>query len=75
VVSGTCDAVSEELNGRDEEPCGCGGDGVFQVLGKAGVTVQPCQGALDDPTARETFEAGGDILSLDDFEGPFSEAE
>ena len=31
------------------EPCGGALDGIFEVFGEATVSIEPCEGALDDP--------------------------
>ena len=68
-----CDRADEELDRSDEQP-GCGGgDGLFKVLGKAAVAVQPSEGSLDNPAARENHEALCGIGALDDLDGPFAD--
>lgn len=73
MIAGFCDASGEELDRSDEEPCGCGRDGLFEVLGEAAVAIEPCQGSFDDPSAKQDFEALCDIGSLDDFDGPLAD--
>lgn len=46
---------------------------MLEVLSEATVSVQPGQGSLDDPAARENHEALCGIGPLDDFEGPFAD--
>jgi hypothetical protein len=46
---------------------------LFEVLGETAVSVEPCQGAFDDPAAGQEFEALGGIGSLDDFERPLAD--
>lgn len=70
----SCDASGEELYGGDEEPSGCRRDGLFEVLGEASVSAEPCQRSLDDPPAGQDFEALRGIGPLDDFDGPFTYA-
>src|SRR5450756_143954 len=40
---------------------------IFPVLGKPAATIEPRNGALDDPSARQNDEAFGPIGTLDDF--------
>lgn len=56
-----CDPPGEELDGRDEQPSGCGSGGLFEVLGAAAVAAEPCQRSFDDPAAGQDFEALGGI--------------
>src|SRR5438105_2644605 len=42
-------------------------------LGKAEIAVEPSQGTLDDPAARQEFEADRVLRSLDDFDCPLAE--
>jgi hypothetical protein len=72
MIAGFCDASREELDRSYEEPCGCGRDGLFEVLGEA-VAIEPCQGSFDDPAARQDFEALCGIGSLDNFDGPLAD--
>lgn len=62
------------MYGCDEAPCGCRSDGLLEVLGQASVSVEPSQGTLHDPASRQDFEALGCVGSLDDVDGPFSDA-
>jgi hypothetical protein len=39
MISYSCDTSYEELDGGDEEPCGCRGDGLLEVLGEAAIAV------------------------------------
>ena len=82
MIAWLCDAPDEELDGSDEQPCGCRGDGLLEVLGETAVAIEPCEGALDDPTARQKLEAPsaklrtcfGGIGSLDDLDAPLAKA-
>lgn len=69
-----CDAPGKELDGCDEELGGGGFDGLFEVLGEAGVAAEPCQRSFDDPATGQDFEALCGIGSLDDLDGPFADA-
>lgn len=62
------------MDGSDEEPCGCRGDCLLEVLGEASVSVKPCQRALDHPAAGQHLEALGGVGPLDDLDGPFADA-
>ena len=72
MISWPCDPPREELDGSDEEPCGCRGDGLREVLAEATGSVEPCESALDDPAAGQEFEAFCPIGTLDDFERPLA---
>ena len=74
MIAWLCDAPDEELDGSDEQPCGCRGDGLLEVLGETAVPIEPCQGPLDDPTARQQLEAFSGIGSLDDLDAPLAKA-
>ena len=43
-------------------------DGGLEVFCQPAAPTEPCEGALDDPAARQKFEAFGGIGTLDDFE-------
>jgi hypothetical protein len=62
------------LHGCDEAPCGCRCDCLFEILCQPSVSVEPCQGTLHDPASRQEFEALGCVGSLDNVDGPFSDA-
>lgn len=68
-----CESAHEELDAGEEEPGFGAGDGGFGVLGEAAIAIEPSQGALDDPAARQHLEALYGIGSLDDLEGPSTE--
>lgn len=53
----------------DVYPGLCGSDGFLPVLGQPAASPQPCEGALDDPAARQNLEAFGFIRPLDDLQG------
>ena len=55
-------------------PGGRRGDGLLEVLGEASVPVEPCQGALDDPSPGQHFEALGGVGPLNDLDGPLADA-
>jgi hypothetical protein len=48
-------------------------DGAVEVLCEASISVQPGEGPLDHPAAREHDEAFGDIGPFDDLDGPFAD--
>jgi hypothetical protein len=73
VISCSCDAACEELDRGDEQPCGCRGDGLLEVLGEATVAVQPSEDSLDNPTAREDDTPLCGIGAFDDLDGPFAD--
>src|ERR1019366_10372840 len=52
---------SEQLDGGDVEPARGAFDGCFEVLGKAAVAVEPSDGSLDHPPARQELEPLGGI--------------
>ena len=57
----------------DEEP-GLGAcDGLLPILGQTPAPAEPCEGALDDPSSRQHFEALGGIGALDDLQGPVTD--
>lgn len=64
----------EELDGSDKRPSGGRSGGLLEVFGEAVVSVEPCQSALDHPSARKEFAALGCIGSVDDLDGPFADA-
>ena len=74
MISGSCYPSRNELHGGDEQPCRSRGDGLLEVLGEASVPVEPCQRALDHPTAGQDLEALCGVGSLDDLDGPFADA-
>ena len=47
---------------------------MLEVLGETAVAIEPCEGALDDPTARQKLEAFGCIGLLDDLDCPLADA-
>ncbi len=47
---------------------------MFEVHGEATVAAEPCQGAFDDPAARQDFKVLGGIGSLDDLDSSFADA-
>ena len=69
-----CDTSGEELDGCDEQPGGCGCDGLFEVLGETAVAAEPGQRSFDDPPAGQDLEAFCGIGPLDDLDGPFADA-
>lgn len=50
----------------DEDPGRCGFDGSLEVLGQPSASAQPREGPLNDPSARQDFEAFGAVRPLDD---------
>ena len=61
-----CDAS----NVGDGDPCPCTGNGFFPILCQAAAAAEPCEGALDHPTAGHDFEAIGGVGAPDDLDGP-----
>jgi hypothetical protein len=61
------------LHGGQEEPSLGAGDGSLEVLGEAAIAVEPGEGPFDDPAARQEFEAGRVLRSLDDLNRPLAE--
>jgi hypothetical protein len=55
----------------DEEPCGFGCSGSFEVLGEAAASAEPGEGAFDDPAPRQKLEALDAQRSLDDPDSPW----
>ena len=47
---------------------------MFEVLGKSAVSIEPCERALDNPSARENDKASGGVGPLHNFDGPFADA-
>lgn len=47
---------------------------VSPVFRQAAASPKPCEGALDDPSPRQDFEAFGGIRSFDDLDGPVAMA-
>ena len=70
VFSRPCESAREELDAGAEEPGFGAGNGRREVLGQAAIAVEPGQGALDDPAARQQLGALCGVGSLDDLEGP-----
>ena len=63
----------EELNGGDVDP-GCGArDRSLEVLCQAAVSIEPCQGPFDNPSAREEMKARRLGGAFDDFDRPVAE--
>ena len=52
-VLGCYEASSEEANAGDVESGECAGNGSLEVLGEASIVVEPSEGSLDDPSARQ----------------------
>ena len=46
---------------------------MVEVLGEATVAIEPSQNALDDPSARQDFDAVSGVGSLDDLDGPLAD--
>lgn len=57
----------------NENPCDGAGNCRLEVLGEPAASAEPGKGPFDHPSARENFEALGEIGSLDDLNGPFAE--
>ena len=55
---------------REEDPGDGAFDGGLEVFGETAATVQPGEGALDDPATREEFEPLSGVGSLDDLDDP-----
>src|ERR1700674_1414867 len=58
----------------DVEPSHRALDGCFNILSQAAIAVEPSNGALHHPTARQENEALGCVGALDDLDGPVAEA-
>src|ERR1035437_4023066 len=56
-----------EANGCEAQEDQAAEVDIFPVLGKPAATIEPRNGALDDPSARQNDEAFGPIGTLDDF--------
>ena len=46
---------------------------IFPVFCQASAAPEPCEGAFDDPSSGEDFEALGGVGALDDLEGPLAD--
>jgi hypothetical protein len=57
----------------DEKPRDFGGRGAFEVPAEAPAPTDPCEGAFDDPTARQQLEAFDAMWALGDFDRPRAE--
>ena len=57
----------------DEEPSLCRGDGFLPILGEPAASSEPCEGALDDPSAGDQFEPLRGVGTLDDFQCPLAD--
>lgn len=55
----------------EEHPCGCAGDGCFEIPGEAAASAEPGKGSLDDPSARQEFKSFCGVGALDGLDGPF----
>ena len=63
---GTDLSQHEADRGEPEERQGIAGE-IFEILGQPSAAVEPCEGALDDPTPRQDLEAFGAVRPFDDF--------
>ena len=63
-----------QLDAGDVEPSHRALDGCFNILSQAAIAVEPGNGALHHPTARQENEALGRVGALDDLDGPVAEA-
>jgi hypothetical protein len=54
----------------DEQPGFGASDSLFPVLGQPTASSEPCEGAFNDPTARDNLKPFGCFRSLDDLHGP-----
>jgi hypothetical protein len=75
MISCSCDASGEQLDGCDEQPSGGGCDRLFEVFGEASVSAEPCEGSFYNPAAGENLKALGDIGPLDDLDGAFADGD
>lgn len=57
----------------DEEPDLGAGDDLLPILGQAPASAEPCEGALDDPSLRQHFEACRGVGTLDDLQAPVAD--
>lgn len=64
-----CEAAREEFDAGDHDP----GDGAldrgFEVLGETSISVEPGEGVLDAPSARQQDEALGVVGASADLDG------
>jgi hypothetical protein len=65
-----CEAPGGEADMGDIDPGLGAGDGFFPVLAEASAPAEPGEGALDDPAARDDFEALRGVGAFDDLDGP-----
>jgi hypothetical protein len=70
-ISSSCEFAREVVN---VGPCDGAGDCRLENLRQPAASSEPCESALDEPTARRDFEAFGGVGSIDDFELPLSHA-
>lgn len=58
----------------DDDPGLGAGDCGLEVLGQPTASIEPGEGSLDDPSARQELEAFGLVGSLDDLDRPLADA-
>lgn len=58
---------------RDKNPSFSAGDGFLPIFRQAATSVQPGEGALDDPPSRQHLKALHGVRAFDDLDGPSAE--
>ena len=65
-----CEASGDEADMSDEDPRLGTGDGLFPIFRQSPASVQPCESALDHPSAWDDLEALGGVGAFDDLHCP-----
>jgi hypothetical protein len=69
----TGQSPNEKLQRGEVEPRLGASDGCFEVFGKAAVTIEPGEGAFDDPAAGKASKTDGVSPARHDLNGPAAE--
>jgi hypothetical protein len=73
MISRSYDSASKGSDVGNEYPCLRACDGFFPVFGQSAASIEPCEGALDDPPSRNDFESFSRVGTLDDLDGPVAD--
>ena len=73
MASSLCQSPNEKLDRGDVEPSLGAGDGRLEVFGQTAVTIEPGEGAFDDPAAREDLKTDSAGHAPHDLDRPVAE--